>query len=237
MPLALCQLLKIAPNYFPRDDACKITYSQFGEDVIVYHLLEERNRKEPYRGFFVDAGSFHPRFFSNTKILSMLGWRGINIDANPNHLPSFMKERPNDINLCCGIGPKNGELPFYKFGAVSTFSPEEAKKIEKKFGQKVHESIVQIRTLNSILDEHLPENKKIDYMNIDVEGLDGDVVLGLDFSKYRPIIFTIEFNTLNKNAPIENPTVKFMIENNYSLYSITGVNCIFVDNEVVPSYM
>ena len=240
MPFALHSLLKKAQDYFAMDDACRITYSQFGEDVVIWNLLTTQIRKKD-KGFYVDVGAFHPRLFSNSKFLSMLGWNGINIDANETSMALFREERPNDINLCCGAAKTKGELTYYKFtdpgaitsqSALNTCCPERAKELQEVYGCKlVATSTVPVLPINTILEEHLPDNQKIDYMNIDVENLDDDIIKSLDLSKYKPTIFSIEMNEVNRLHAIDNPVVQYIVNSGYFLASINFETYIFVDNK------
>src|SRR5690348_16491596 len=95
-----------------------LSYSQDGEDVVLRRLLEGRKN-----GFYVDVGAHHPRRFSNTFYFYRRGWRGINIDANPDAIKLFRRERASDINLCVGIGELTGNLSFHFFNepALNTF--------------------------------------------------------------------------------------------------------------------
>jgi hypothetical protein len=72
--------------------AMRISYSQFGEDLVVrMHFMGNFDNSV---GRFIDVGAFHPFKYSNTMLLSQLGWRGINIDCNPVKIAGFKKLRP-----------------------------------------------------------------------------------------------------------------------------------------------
>jgi len=62
-------------------------FSQNGEDISFAKMISKNVL--PPEGFYVDLGAFHPFVYSNTCLLSKLGWRGINIDANPNVINLF----------------------------------------------------------------------------------------------------------------------------------------------------
>lgn len=62
---------------------------------------------------YIDIGAHHPYEISNTAIFYMNGCRGVNVEANPNLIDEFYKERPDDINICCGVGNHPGKMPFY----------------------------------------------------------------------------------------------------------------------------
>ena len=77
----------------------RISYSisQSFEDLLLLKIL-------PSTGKYLDIGAHHPIRYSNTLALNKLGWRGVNIDANPNLLQDFEKFRPRDVNLCGVVG-------------------------------------------------------------------------------------------------------------------------------------
>lgn len=229
MSFSLHSLSKNAQNYFLHDDACMITYSQFGEDIIISNLLAAVVKTKG-GGFYVDAGAFHPRKYSNTKILFLKGWKGINIDANESSIATFSEERPDDTNICCGVAATKGEMTYYKFsGANNTFSHEMAKKQEAQ-GHKLLETLkIPTLPINSILEEHLPNNQHIDYMNIDIEGFDDAIVQSLDLAKYRPTILSVELHEANQFSALENPTINYLARNYYSLASINYYTYIFFD--------
>lgn len=234
MPFTL-KSLQVMPagNYLAMmsDEAAKITYSQMGEDIIVQHLLTRVFHKMD-RGFYVDVGAFHPRLFSNTKFLHMVGWRGLNIDASKEAIMRFDLERPGDINVCCGVAPTEGEATFYEFegGAASTISSEQARIWQGNLGWKlIGESNIRVRPLNSLLEEFLPAGQTIDYLNVDLEGLDGDVIRSLDLSRYRPMVLTIELHDVDKVALAQNEAVSYVISHGYTLQSVNLVTLVFSD--------
>lgn len=167
------------------------SYSQEGEDILLSRLLEGKKK-----GFYIDIGAHHPKRFSNTYFFYQRGWRGINIDAMPGSMKLFRKIRPRDINLELGISKIEQELTYYIFNepALNTFSEKLASEREKKFSQYtvIDKKKLICKTLESVLNEHLKEKTRIDFMSIDVEGLDLEVIQSLNLSKYRPQIILIE---------------------------------------------
>lgn len=166
------------------------SYSQEGEDLFLSRYF--KNRKT---GFFIDVGAHHPKKFSNTFMLYKRGWHGVNIDAMPDSMRSFNSVRKRDINLEIGVSKSAGELKYFSFNAsaVNTFSEDEAKeKIDKK--GYILKEIFKIKTfpLVEILDIHVPKNQIIDFMSIDVEGLDMEVIETNNWEKYRPKLVLIE---------------------------------------------
>ena len=166
-----------------------ICYSQNGEDLILNRFLD--NKKE---GFFVDVGAHHPIRFSNTYLFYKKGWTGINIDAMPGSMTKFNKIRPKDINIESGVGLKNDKLNFYQFNesALNTYSKKEALSKNKDGYKIIKTNLVQVESLENLLDKYMPSNTKIDFLNIDVEGKDEEVLISNNWEKYTPNYILVE---------------------------------------------
>ena len=75
------------------DDFSNFSVAQFGEDIFISRFFAQKRG-----GFYVDAGAFHPKRFSNTYVLrKYFGWRGINIDASQEAIALLTKFAPDDI--------------------------------------------------------------------------------------------------------------------------------------------
>lgn len=205
----------------------KNAYSQDGEDMIIASFYEG---KKNYKGFYIDVGAHHPYRFSNTAYFYNKGWRGINIEPTPNLFKSFMKYRKNDINLNVGIG--NGEkMTFYIFneGAINTFDKEIAieRNADNQTSYKIINQIdIQTLKLTEIFDKFLLKNQIIDFLSIDVEGLDFEVLKTNNWTKYIPKFILIECDSsisVLQNDPIFN----FLTEKGYELVARTKRTSIF----------
>jgi FkbM family methyltransferase len=167
------------------------SYSQEGEDMLLRRLYDNMN----YKGFYVDIGAHHPMRFSNTFFFYKRGWNGINVDAMPGSMRLFDEKRSRDINLEYPIYSKNKMLTYFAFEepALNTLSEDLANKIifESKCKLLFKKEIKTV-TLEEIFDKYLPIDKKIDFLSIDVEGLDFDVLLSNNWTKYVPKIILIE---------------------------------------------
>jgi FkbM family methyltransferase len=167
-----------------------VSFSQEGEDIILSRIFE--GKKE---GFYIDIGAHHPSRFSNTMYFYKKGWRGINIDAMPGSMAAFDIERPEDINLEIPVSDKKEELTYFIFNepALNTFSESLAIEYEKdKYYHIILKKEMLTNTLESILDEHLTSDQKIDFLTIDVEGLDLNVIKSNNWKKYLPQIVLVE---------------------------------------------
>lgn len=169
----------------------KSFYSQDGEDALVMSFYED---KPEYRGFYVDIGAMHPLRYSNTQIFYEKGWRGVNIDATPGSMIEFRKLRPNDINIELGVSEKRNKLNYYSFEepALNSFNKEISEN-RIRDGWKLKE-IVHINSypINDILEKYMPQNQLIDFINMDIEGLESPVLSSLNFKKFSPNFFLIE---------------------------------------------
>ena len=100
-----------------------VTHSQYKEDLVIDALFSHNPR-----GFYVDVGANDPEVFSNTQLLYDKGWRGINIEPEPNLYEKLCVKRTRDINLNIGAGPEPGIMTFYRMSAdtLSSFNKEAA---------------------------------------------------------------------------------------------------------------
>jgi len=200
------------------------SYSQFGEDINLKALLG--GSTETRKGFYVDVGCNHPIRVSNTFNLYLDGWAGIAIDANKDLIAEFKKIRKNDIAICSPVSDNVREIVFYKSKVDSVSTIDEKTYLEWKELWKYDEADfekVTTRTLTSILDEAMPaEVKKIDLLCVDVEGHDYEVLLGLDFNKYKPGVIIVEIFTKTLKDVFETDIYKYLNGFGYDLiwYSI-----------------
>ena len=164
------------------------SYSQWGEDVFIDKLLGEKNK-----GFYIDVGAYDPIRFSNTKRFYLKGWRGINIEPDPIRIKKFYDERSGDINLNIGIANKNGVLTFFRFDpqTLSTFS-KNMTTIYQGNGHHLAETVkVKVCKLDKILEENF-KGKTIDFLSIDTEGFDQEVLKSNNWKRFRPKVICIE---------------------------------------------
>ncbi len=157
-------------------------FSQFGEDEVLLEIF-----KDVPQGRYVDVGAHHPYRYSNTYLLYKKGWRGVNIDANPDSTHLFEQARPDDENICSGVG-EAGTLTYYRFSdpAVNTFIKSEADQWKgKPFLKYLGVSDVEVRPLSSFITE------PFDLLTIDAEGMDLQVLQSYDW-RYYPRAIVVE---------------------------------------------
>lgn len=203
------------------------SYSQKGEDLIIDRLLGSQSK-----GFYADVGANDPIRFSNTKRFYDRGWRGINIEPDPKNFSKFVKDRPNDINLNIGVANQEGNLAFYRFipDTLSTLCKSEADSYVQQGYQLLDTKEVPVMSLVKIFDEYI-ENNEIDFLSIDTEGYDMEVLLSNDWGKYKPkvicvesVIHSVEENLKNKDDDIDH----LLLNLGYKKVATTSINSIYL---------
>jgi FkbM family methyltransferase len=199
-------------------------YSQEGEDILLNRIFGKQRD-----GFYVDVGAHHPKRFSNTYSFYKRGWRGINIDALPGSMKAFQKLRPRDINLEIAISEKEQILTYYMFNepALNGFSKTISTKRQTDEYQIVNTIDVSSFPLSKILNEHVPFEQKIDFLSVDVEGLDLQVLESNDWDKFRPKVILVEILDGSLNSLMDKPIYQFLVSKGYSLFAKLVYTCIF----------
>ena len=205
-----------------------IYFSQEGEDVILRRIFEDQKN-----GFYIDIGAHHPKRFSNTYYFYDRGWEGINIDATPGSMKIFQKFRPRDINLEIAISEKEQLLTYFMFNepALNSFSKSLS---DKRQNEKCYiEKTISIPSfpLSTILDKHLPPEQIINFLSVDVEGLDLRVLASNDWNKYRPKVVLAEVLGASLNTKKQDPVYKYLTNQGYILFSKLIHTCIFKIDE------
>lgn len=200
------------------------SYSQEGEDIILKKLLGDKPN-----GFYVDVGAHHPQRLSNTYLFYKRGWRGINIDAAPGSMEPFRRLRPRDINLEVAVAATPRVLTYYMFNdpALNTFDGLLARSRESAAFRIVECRQMVTRTLAELLSEHMPPSTPIDFMTIDVEGFDLEVLMSNDWNRFAPAFVAVEISGQSYWQVRESPVYKYLDSLGYELVAKTENTCIF----------
>ena len=170
--------------------------------------------KNKQNGFYIDVGCYHPIHRNNTYLLYKKNWHGINIDTSQFSIDLFKFIRPKDLNYNFAVSDKNGFIKLFyqkKLSQLSTIEIDQAKTV---FQGNIKEKEVQAFTLNEILNMGKYKDKKIDFLDIDVEGADLKVLKGLSFEKYKPELVCVEIHEKKIN---QSEIYKFLVIKNYEL--------------------
>jgi len=218
----------ILSQYFGAFYYRKDSYAQEGEDLVIDRLLEGKQS-----GFYVEVGCHHPHRFSNTYLFYKRGWRGVCIDPLPGTKILFNKNRPRDICIEIGVDEKEGELTYFMFNepALNTFDEKLAIDRDNLKGYRLIEKAkIKVQSLATILNG-LNEIPSIDFLSIDVEGFDLEVLKSNDWDKFNPKIVIAECLTARLSDIHSDPVALYLNSLNYFIYAKTGYSIIFMKNE------
>lgn len=212
------------------------SFSQEGEDLVLSSLLFKLNGgKHNNDGFYVDIGAHHPYRYSNTFLFYKQGWSGLNVDAMPGSMKAFNKSRSRDVNLECGVGQHSDSVKFYIFNepALNTFDENLAmSRCNADWHIRTTVSI-PIIPLSTILQKYVIPGRKIDFLTIDVEGFDLDVLKSNDWNRYRPSVVLAETFGLSFESLADDSIYDYMHSLNYIIYSKTINTTFFVDGNLL----
>jgi FkbM family methyltransferase len=204
-----------------------ISYAQNYEDVLLNRVFKDKTQ-----GFYIDIGALHPTFDSVTKAFYDRGWTGINIEPIKEFYSIFIKDRPRDINLNIAISNTESNLDFFEVlgqPGNSTLNKDIAYKIAQEKGLDVVQYAIPVKTLASICQEYV--NQKIDFLKIDVEGLEEEVILGGVWELFRPTILLIETTLPNTNIRCENNIPEILKQKGYQHVFFDGINDYYIAEE------
>jgi len=206
------------------------TFSEHGEDILIHRLLLWRER-----GFYLDCGAYHPRSMSMTARLRLFGWRGVNVDIDSTVVEGLQQDIPGDISVCAALDEADGvEVDFFKYedAVLNTILPAQhahLQRIERSnelFTSFVSSERVRTTSLRSLIRQHA-SGEKIDFVNLDLEGVELNVLRGFPWEEHTPSVFSIEIHGLDTSRFCENDIVQFMVDHGYRLQSYVFHTAIF----------
>lgn len=165
-----------------------VSYSQNFEDVMLWRAL-----KHIERGFYIDVGAFSPDVDSVTRAFSERGWRGINIEPNPDYLAQLKARRPHDVNLGIALSDAEGMARLKIVGDTGLTTTEaDIADMHAEAGWPVRSIDVPARTLAAVWNEYVLPGQEVHFLKVDVEGHEAAVLRGSDWSRHRPWIVVVE---------------------------------------------
>ena len=169
------------------------TYSILGEDKFIKNYF-----KNKLNGFYIDVGCYHPLNGNNTHLLYKKGWNGINLDISFYSIELFNFLRKKDINIHSGISEKKNKLTMYYRKEINMLNTLDKKIAKIHFRNGFKKRIVKVNTLNFFISKYFKKLKKIDFLNIDVEGAELNVLKSLNFKRFNPQLICIEIHNSKK---------------------------------------
>ena len=163
--------------------------SQFGHDAFVLAVLGEKTD-----GYFVEVGAGDGVNLSNIHLPeTALGWRGLLIEPNPLFHASIRRNRKAALDTRAAYSSGGATVEFVDYEELSTLLPFKSGDGHDREGRPVIQ--VETATLDDIFAAHgVPGG--IDYLSVDTEGSELEVLAGLDPGNYRPRVVTVEHNSV-----------------------------------------
>jgi FkbM family methyltransferase len=163
------------------------SYAQNYEDVILARVFPGNT------GFYIDAGANHPVYHSVTKHFYDKGWSGVNIEPHLGFHRALCQDRPRDVNLAVGLSDREAVVTFHEVPSGMGVSSLTTHFSDWNVGQVVETRPVQITTLARVCEQYAGD-RLIDFVKIDVEGVEREACEGGDWARYRPRVVVIELN-------------------------------------------
>jgi len=214
-------------NLFFRNNILKKrnSYSQHGEDIFLKKYF-----KKIKKGFYVDIGCYHPVKYSNTAWLYNNGWRGINFDMNKTSIDLFNIARPHDKNICAAISNKNKTTYAYfdrLISPINTLNKKFSDFSSKNISFREHKKVkINTYKFNYIIKKKRIKIPYINFLNIDAEAHDFQVLSGFNIKKFNPKLICVEL--LDSITVIKkNKFIKFFKKRKYRLLKKIGPNGFF----------
>jgi len=176
----------------------EFSFSAGQADREVFSLFSSIN-KDISKLKYIDIGANHYLFYSNTYLFYLKGARGILVEANPDLCNDLHINRPGDIVINCGASAFENEctMKYYKTSRIgrNSFIKENITNAMSKFPDiKIIDEIeIPMRSINKILEEYFPDSH-IDYLSIDVEGMDLEILEALNWESFCIDVILAELN-------------------------------------------
>jgi FkbM family methyltransferase len=206
------------------------SYSQSGEDRIIKYILDVIGIAKPT---YLDIGAHHPVRINNTYLFYQNGCRGVCVEPNPRLFACLRDARPEDVCLNVGVGGVRQEaVPFYEMNAdtLSTFSEPEARRYVEEHGKQiVRVAEVDVITPKEIVARYFQGSP--DFVSLDVEGLELEILGAFDLTGARPAVFCVETITYATDGTGKKLTdvINYLTGAGYMVYADAYINTIFVD--------
>jgi FkbM family methyltransferase len=203
-----------------------ISYAQNREDVVLHRTFAGQPT-----GFYVDIGANDPYHCSITRHFSGLGWRGINVEPGLSAFGRLMAARPRDINLNIGISNQEGTLCFYEAPATTTFSTFSSDFVGRlrQIGIVFEERRVPVLTLAQLCAKYV--DNTIDFMSIDVEAHEYEVIQGGDWRRWRPRVVVVEDGFCAEGCRSHLKWETLLTDADYHFALFDGINRFYVREE------
>jgi FkbM family methyltransferase len=204
-----------------------ISYAQRFEDLYMLRCFGARGD-----GFYIDIGSGHPVYDNMSFAFYLAGWQGITVEPNPWLARLSRAVRARDRHVEALVGAKSGEAIFYlvaDFHGLSTMIESNARSAQSEFGKSWRAITVPVMTLEELCNRYAPP--EIDFLKVDVEGAEQDVLLHGDWYKHRPKVVLAEALAPYTLAPAWEAWEPFLAKHGYRYVWFDTLNRYYIAEE------
>jgi len=204
-----------------------ISYAQRYEDL---HLLRALGAQS--NGFYIDIGAGHPVYDNVSFAFYLRGWTGITVEPNPWLAQLSEAVRPLDVQIQSLIGEKPGTATYHlveDYHGLSTTIERHAQAALSELGKRSKAMSMPVRTLQSLCEQYDPAT--IDFLKIDVEGAEREVLAGNDWRRFRPKIVVAEAVTPLTMTPSWQAWEPLLLGNGYGFAFDDGLNRYYAAEE------
>ncbi len=190
--------------------------AQLRQDLWVLH---ETRRKR--NGYFVEFGATDGARLSNTYLLEReFGWRGILAEPNPAWHADLARNRRADIDFRCvfhatGERIKFAATRYRELGTILGFESSDGHREARR-----EHSIIEVETvsLDDLLGQH-GAPRDIDYISVDTEGSELEILEHFDFTRWNVTLFSVEHNSTEQEQGLDRLMQRHGYERRYPSYS------------------
>jgi FkbM family methyltransferase len=198
-----------------------VSYAQNGEDVVLRRVFAELQS-----GFYVDVGPSVPDYDSVTLHFYEHGWSGVNVEPDLSAFEELVRARVRDVNINAAVGSKAGPITFYPSVTRGQGTLVEPASAEMSPGSP--RDVPQI-SLHQVLSDHAPPNG-VDFLKVDVEGWEADVLDSTDWTAVRPRVILVEAVDAD-GRPTHESWEPRLLESSYRFGLFDGLNRFYCREE------
>jgi len=203
-----------------------LSYTQNMEDT---HLWLALGGKQA--GTYIDIGAGHPIADNVSFFFYERGWHGIVVEPQRKLIDLYARLRPRDIAVTALIGTGSGDADFHvfeSFHGLSTTSTAHAK-AAAALGENYQTIKMPVITLADLCRKHGLD--QIDFLKVDVEGAEADVLRSGDWKACRPKVVVVEAISPGSNEPAWQAWEPFLLAQGYRFMLFDTLNRFYVAEE------
>lgn len=204
----------------------ELSYAQAMEDMHLARLFDGQGQ-----GFYVDIGGNHPVADNVSFKAYLAGWSGLVVEPQAELARRHRAVRPRDAVVSALVGRANGSATFHAVKGMHGLSTMLASGAEALAGggAAIEASTLPVHTLTDLVLAHAPD--AIDWLKIDVEGAEADVIAGNDWTRVRPRVLVVEAMHPIAFTPSHEAFEPMVLAAGYHFAFFDGLNRFYVADE------